>query len=86
MEERRVPMGELASFLSSIRGEKRVAMESVGFVYPVYDRLFSLQGCRVTVASVNKLQLISSSSTKHDAQTRRYWETCSGPTTSLWTT
>ena len=71
MEERRVPTGELASFLSSLPGEKRVAMESVGFVYPVYDRLSSLQGCSVTVANVNKLQLISRSSTKHDVADER---------------
>ena len=58
VEERRVPTGELASFLSSLPGEKRVAMESVGFVYPVYDRLSSMQGCRVTVANVNMMQLI----------------------------
>nr|WP_276978067.1 hypothetical protein [Ferrimicrobium acidiphilum] len=50
VEERRVPTGELASFLSSLPGEKCVAMESVGFVYPIYDRLSSLQGCSVTVA------------------------------------
>jgi transposase len=61
------PTGELASFLSSLPGEKRVAMESVGFVYPVYDRLSSLQDCTVAVANVNKLQLISRSSTKHDS-------------------
>ncbi len=71
VEERRLPTGELASFLSSLPGEKRVAMESVGFVYPVYDRLSSLQDCRVTVANVNKLQLISRSSTKHDSADAR---------------
>ena len=71
VEERRIPTGELASFLSSLPGEKRVAMESVGFVYPVYDRLSSLQGCSVTVANVNKLQLISRSSTKHDVADAR---------------
>jgi transposase len=71
VEERRLPTGDLASFLSSLPGEKRVAMESVGFVYPVYDRLSSLEDCRVTVANVNKLQLISRSSTKHDSADAR---------------
>ena len=71
VEERRLPTGELASFLSSLPGEKRVAMESVGFVYPVYDCLSSLQGCSVTVANVNRLQLISRSSTKHDVADAR---------------
>ena len=71
VEERRIPTGELATFLSSLPGEERVAMESVGFVYPVYDYLSSLQGCSVTVANVNKLQLISRSSTKHDVADAR---------------
>jgi hypothetical protein len=34
VEEKRLATGELASFLSSLPGEKRVAIESVGFVYP----------------------------------------------------
>jgi transposase len=54
-----------------IPGEKRVAIESVGFVYPIYDRLSSLPGCTVTVANVNRLQLISRSSTKHDSADAR---------------
>ena len=32
LEEMRVPTGKLASFLSSLPSEKRVAMESVGLV------------------------------------------------------
>ena len=71
MEERRVPRGELATFLSSLPGEKRVAMERVGFVYPVYDRLSSMQGCRVTVANVNRMQLNPGSSTKRDVADAR---------------
>src|SRR5208337_3880755 len=71
VEERRLATGELASFLSSLPGEKRVAIESVGFVYPIYDKLSSLQGCTVTVANVNRLQLISRSSTKHDSADAR---------------
>ena len=71
VEEKRLPTGQLASFISSLPGEKRVAMESVGFVYPVYDRLSSLQHCSVTVANVNKLQLISRSSTKNDSADAR---------------
>ncbi len=64
--EKRLPTEELAGFLSSLPGEKHVAIESVGFVYPIYDRLSSLKSCHVTVANPNKLRLISSSSTKHD--------------------
>ena len=66
VEERRLPTGELGAFLSSLPGEKRIAIESVGFIYPIYDRLTSLRDCRVTVANPNRLQLISKSSTKHD--------------------
>src|SRR5436309_15594093 len=57
---------ELVGFLSSLPGEKHVAIGSVGFVYPIYDSLSSLKSCHVTVANPNKLRLISSSSTKHD--------------------
>ena len=71
VEERRLATGELASFLSSLPGEKHIAMESVGFVYPIYDKLSSLQDCIVTVANVNRLQLISRSSTKHDSADAR---------------
>jgi transposase len=71
VEERRLATRELASFLSSLPGEKRVAIESVGFVYPIYDKLSSLQDCTVTVANVNRLQLISRSSTKHDSADAR---------------
>ncbi len=71
VKEKRIPTRELASFLSSLPGEKRVAMESVGFVYPVYDHLSSLRDCTVTIANVNKLQLISRSSTKHDSADAR---------------
>lgn len=64
--EKRLPTKELGRYLSSLPGEKRVAIESVGFVYPIYDELSSLKDCHVTVANPNKLHLISRSSTKHD--------------------
>ena len=35
VEEKRLPIGELAEFLFSLPGQKRIAMESVGFVYPI---------------------------------------------------
>lgn len=62
VDERRLLTREQASFLSLLAGEKRVAIESVWFVYPIYDRLRSLNDYTVTVANVNKLQLISKSS------------------------
>jgi hypothetical protein len=66
LEEKRLPTKELGSYLSSLPGEKRVAMEAVGLVYSIYDQLSSLPHCHVTVANPNRLQLISRSSTKHD--------------------
>jgi transposase len=71
VEERRLPTRELGGFLSSLPGEKRVAIEATGFVYPVYDRLSSLEGCVVTVANPNRLKLISGSSTKNDRNDAR---------------
>jgi len=66
LDEKRLPTKELRNHLSSLPGEKRVAMESVGFVYPIYDELSSLKDCHITVANPNRLHLISRSSTKHD--------------------
>lgn len=65
VEERRLPARELGGFPSSLPGEKRVAIEATGFVYPVYDRLSSFEGCVVTVANPNRLKLISGSSNKN---------------------
>jgi transposase len=69
--EKRLPTKELGEFLSSLPGEKRVAIEAMGFVYPVYDRLSSIEGCQVAVANPNKLKLISGSSTKNDRHDAR---------------
>ncbi|MDA4117814.1 MAG: transposase [Thaumarchaeota archaeon] len=66
LDEKRLPTKELRAHLSSLPGEKHIAMEAVGFVYPVYDELVSLKDCHVTVANPNRLELISRSSTKHD--------------------
>jgi transposase len=64
--EERVATKDLHKFLSSLPGEKYVAIESVGFIHPIYDKLSSIQGCTVSVANPNKLRLISQSSTKND--------------------
>ena len=64
--EKRVPTGDLESFMVSLPGEKRIAIESVGFVYPIYDRLSRLQSCRVSVADPNNVGLIAKSRLKHD--------------------
>jgi len=66
LKEERIPTGELERFISSLPGEKRVAIESVGFIYPIYDRLSKIPSCRVSVANASSVQLIARSKLKHD--------------------
>ena len=66
VKEERIPTKELGKFLSSLPGEKRVAIESVGFIHPIYENISSIQDCTVSVANPNKLRLISQSGTKND--------------------
>ncbi len=64
--EERVPTKELGRFLSSLPGEKHVAVESVGFIHPIYAKLSSIKDCTVSVANPSRLRLISGSGTKND--------------------
>src|SRR3989442_931996 len=64
--EKRIPTSSLESFVSSLPGEKHVAIEAVGFVYPIYDRLSKLPSCHVSVADPNSVRLIAKSRLKHD--------------------
>jgi transposase len=64
--EERIPTKELGKFLSSLPGEKHVAMESVGFIHPIYAKLSSIKDCAVSVANPSRLRLISGSGTKND--------------------
>jgi transposase len=66
LNEERIPTGELERFIRSLPGEKRVAIESVGFVYPIYDMLSGIPSCRVSVANAGDVQLIARSKLKHD--------------------
>jgi len=66
LEEKRVPTCSLTKYLSSINGRKHVAIEAVGFVYPIYDKLKMLNDCTVSVASPSRLQLIAKSKLKND--------------------
>jgi transposase len=63
LEEKRLPTCSLTKYLSSINGNKHVAVEAVGFVYPIYDKL---NDCTVSVASPSRLQLIAKSKLKND--------------------
>jgi transposase len=65
--ERRIPTSDLKSFIGSLPGdEKHVAIEAVGFVYPIYDALSRLPNCHVSVANPSSVQLIARSRLKHD--------------------
>lgn len=64
--EKRIPIKEISNLLSSFPGEKQVAMESLGFVYPTHEKLSRLKDCTISVANPGKLRLISGSPTKND--------------------
>jgi len=64
--ETRIETKELSRFIGSLRGEKHVAIESIGFIYPIYDELKALPMCHVHVANPNRVQLIAKSKTKSD--------------------
>jgi hypothetical protein len=64
LEEKRLPTCSLTKYLSSINGNKHVAVEAVGFVYPMYDKLKMLNDCTVSVASPSRL--IAKSKLKND--------------------
>lgn len=64
--EKRIPTRDLESFIASLPGEKRIAIESVGFIYPIYDRLSKLPSCQVSVADPNNVRLIAKSRLKND--------------------
>jgi transposase len=66
LAERRLPTSNLPTFINSLPGEKHVAIESTGFIYPIYDKLSTLKSCHVSVAHPNKVKLIAKSKLKHD--------------------
>jgi transposase len=66
LQEKRLPTGALQRFIDSLPGEKHVAVESVGFIYPVYDRLSQIANCTVAVANPKSVNLIARSKLKHD--------------------
>ena len=64
--ETRIETKDLPKFINSLQGEKHVAIESIGFIYPIYDKLRALPMCHVQVANPNRVQLIAKSKTKSD--------------------
>jgi transposase len=66
LQEKRLRTRDLQRFIDSLPGEKHVAVESVGFIYPVYDRLSQIENCHVSVANPKSVSLIAKSKLKHD--------------------
>ncbi len=71
LREERIPTKDLRKFLYALPGEKRIAIEAVGFIHPIYEKLSTVRDCTVSVANPNKLRLIAESSTKNDRNDAR---------------
>jgi transposase len=67
LEEKRILTRDLQSYLISLPAkEKHLALESLGFIYPLYDKLKQIPGCEVAVANPKRLRQVSDSRQKHD--------------------
>ena len=65
--EKRFPTGKLSEFISKFPAEEKyVAIESVGFIRPIYEGLTRIPSCSVSVANPSKVKLIAGSKTKND--------------------
>ncbi len=65
--EKRIPTRELKRFISGFpANEKHVAIESVGFIHPIYEDLTDISSCTVTVADPRGVKLIAMSKKKND--------------------
>ncbi len=52
LQEKRISTKDLQSFVQSLPAkEKHLALESVGFIYPLYDKLTRIPRCDVSVAN-----------------------------------
>jgi transposase len=65
IEEKRLPTEKLPAYIASHPGEKHVALEAIGFIYPIHDALAEV-GCDVAVANPHNIQLIAKTRIKHD--------------------
>ncbi len=67
LQEKRLPTNDLQGFVRSLPAkEKHLALESVGFIYPLYDKLKQIPRCEVAVANPTSVNLIARSKLKHD--------------------
>jgi len=63
--EKRIRTDRLRKFVSSLPGRKHIGMESVGFIYPVYDSLKDV--CDdIRVANPRRIKQTAETKTKHD--------------------
>jgi transposase len=67
LQEKRIPTKDLQCFVRSLPArEKHLALESVGFIYPLYDKLRQIPRCEVAVANPKRMRQVSDSKQKHD--------------------
>ncbi|HMK83455.1 MAG TPA: transposase [Candidatus Bathyarchaeia archaeon] len=67
LQEKRIPTKDLQSYIHSLPAkEKHLALESLGFIYPLYDKLKQVPGCDVAVANPKRIRQASDSKQKHD--------------------
>ena len=60
------PTKSLRGFISSLPGRKHVGVESVGFIYPIYDDLRQIQDCDVFVCNPSTIREKAKAKIKHD--------------------
>ena len=57
LQEKRIPTKDLQSYVHSLPAkEKHLALESLGFIYPLYDKLKQVPGCDVAVANPKRIR------------------------------
>jgi transposase len=67
LQEKRIPTKDLQSFVHHLPAkEKHLALESLGFIYPLYDKLKQIPRCEVAVANPKRIRQVSDSKQKHD--------------------
>ena len=66
LQERRLPTKDLRKFVSSLPGKKHVGVESVGFIYPIYDDLRQIPDCEVFVCNPRSIREKARAKIKHD--------------------
>jgi transposase len=67
LQEKRIPTRDLQSYVHALPAkEKHLALESLGFIYPLYDKLRQVPGLDVAVANPKRIRQTSDSKQKHD--------------------